>query len=105
MRKQIIFYLIIIQCFVFTLSSVNAKDSNSSSNTHKINIIASPNWVHPKLRKNHKGYSKLKMQKQFSSIWQYSTNRQSGKIVGGGTTKYKDYKPFYHPSSKYKIKN
>ena len=105
--KNIKLFLVLIICFIFSISSLSAKNSKavqnklSPSNNSKIKIIASPNWVHPNLRENHKGYSKIEMQKQYSSIWQHSLNRQSGNIKGGGTTQYYDYVPFYHPSQKY----
>ena len=109
MNKKMMLFLIFIIFLFIILPTVNAmdsknnqinKNSNSSSNTYKVKTISSPNWVHPNLRKNHEGYTRLKVQKQFSPMWQYSTNRQSGNIMGGGTTKYKDYTPFYHPSPK-----
>ncbi len=42
----------------------------------------------------------IKTQRKFSPFWQYSTNKPSGNIKGGGTTKYEDYEPFYNPSQK-----
>lgn len=100
MAKNIIFILLYFVYYLFVLSSVYAMNPNKNSNISKIKNISSPNWVHPNLRKNHPGYEKIRTQKQFSSIWQHNTNRQSGNIKGGGTTKYKNYTPFYHPSQK-----
>ena len=106
MAKNIIFILLYFIYSLFVLSSVYAMNPNNKKNrsVSKIQNISSPNWVHPNLRKNHQGYEKLKAQKTYSPIWQYNTNRPSGNIKGGGTTKYKDYTPFYHPSHKYKKK-
>ena len=109
MKKTFLCFLILIVFLIFISPAVYARDSKNSQNnknpdsssyTYKIKTISSPNWVHPNLRKNYKGYPKQRIQKQFSPMWQHSTNRQSGNIMGGGTTKYKDYAPFYHPSQK-----
>lgn len=112
MAKNIIIILLYIISFYSPTPVVHAMDPMSQkSHRGKENrknfakIISSPNWVHPNLRQNHQGYKSIKIQKQFSTMWQYSTNRQSGNIKGGGTTKYKDYEPFYIPSKVYKKKN
>ena len=57
----------------------------------------SPDWVHPKMRKNYPGYEEKKRKKKNSPMWKYSTNRPTGNIRGGGTTEYKDYRPFFTP--------
>jgi hypothetical protein len=99
----------IIIIFFFTFQLADAKDSiknpnnfntKNSTGTQKIKIIASPNWVHPSLRRNNAGYKKLIEQKKLSPMWRHTTNRPSGNIIGGGTTKYNDYKPFFIPSQK-----
>lgn len=109
MKKNFIYVFMLILFFIsYEASAMDSKvgrvdnNSNFSSKANKIKIISSPNWIHPNLRKNYQGYTDLKIQKRLSPMWQYSTNRQSGNIKGGGTTKYKDYKPFYRPSSKIK---
>ncbi|MCD4744173.1 MAG: hypothetical protein K8R67_17060 [Desulfobacteraceae bacterium] len=84
------------------MSPKNNRDKKNSRKFQK--TLSSPNWVHPNLRQSYKGYENMRTQKQFSTIWQYSTNRQSGNIKGGGTTKYSDYEPFYIPSKVYKKK-
>ena len=104
MAKNILFILLYFACSNFAFSSVYAMNSNKANNVSKVQNISSPNWVHPDLRKNHQGYEKIKVQKEYSPVWQHNTNRPSGNIKGGGTTKYKDYTPFYHPSLKYKKK-
>ncbi len=104
MKKITKFFIFIIVCIFLIIeltNSVNAKvvkNTKLSKNYNKVRITGSPNWVHPKLRNKYKGYKKLYTQKQSSLIWQYSTNRQSGNIKGGGTTQYKDYKPYYYPA-------
>jgi len=91
---KILFYLFLV---IFSFSGVHAKNQSDSRDS-RVKNLGSPNWVHPSLRKNYKGYEKRKLQKQSSSVWQHSTNRPSGNIKGGGTTQYKDYTPFYTPS-------
>jgi hypothetical protein len=105
MTKNIIFVLILLfynftQPLVFAMEP-KKNQRNSNNNKSKIKILSTPNWVHPNLRESHKGYAKFKEQKQMSHLWQYSTNRQSGNIKGGGTTNYNDYTPFYHPSQRH----
>lgn len=56
-----------------------------------------PNWVHPANRQAYPGYEKLKQNKRTGRDWQYSTNRATGNIRGGGTTEYEDYRPLYPP--------
>lgn len=104
MAKNILFVLLYFLCSNFVLSPVYAMNPNKDTSGSKVQNISSPNWVHPNLRNNHQGYEKIKDQKKYSTSWQHNTNRQSGNIIGGGTTKYNDYKPFYHPSLKYKKK-
>jgi len=97
-----IFFLIGCILFVFVDESFG-KDGlikNNESGAGKTTILASPNWVHPKLREKSEGYKRIKEQKQSSPMWKYSTNRPSGNIKGGGTTQYNDYTPFYNPSPK-----
>ncbi len=107
MFKNIIFTSILFY-FICKLSVVFAVEPNNKNNTDKSKIkknISVSNWVHPELRESYKGYTKFKEQKEHSPMWQYSTNRQSGNIKGGGAIKYNDYRPFYHPSMKIKKKN
>ncbi|ACN14479.1 hypothetical protein HRM2_13700 [Desulforapulum autotrophicum HRM2] len=63
----------------------------------KIKHLPHPNWVHPAKRNTYPGYEQLKQNKKTGNDWQYSTNRATGNIRGGGTTAYKDYRPLYTP--------
>ncbi|MCK5542034.1 MAG: hypothetical protein KAI40_05025 [Desulfobacterales bacterium] len=104
MTKNIIIILILL-LFIYSLSTVYAMgpiDNRDNNNYKKSKFKSSStlNWVHPNLRESYKGYTKLKLQKQLSPMWQHTTNRPSGNIKGGGTTKYEDYTPFYNPSQK-----
>ncbi len=106
MFKNLIFTFIFI-FFICKLSIAFAVEPDNKINNglSKIkNNTSSSSWVHQKLRGSYKGYTKLKDQKRYSPMWQYSVNRQSGNIKGGGTTKYKDYTPVYHPSMEIKKK-
>lgn len=60
--------------------------------------LPNPNWVHPAERAKYPGYERQKQDKQTDRDWRYLTNRPNGNIRGGGTTEYKDYRPFYTPA-------
>ena len=106
MTKSIIFIFILFS-ISYTLPVVYAMDPADNRDNKKVKFQPSStlNWVHPKIRESYKGYEKFKIQQQLSPMWQYSTNRPSGNIKGGGTTKYQDYTPFYSPSQKSIKKN
>ena len=41
------------------------------------------------------GYEKVKQQKQNGKTWKFNTNRDGGNTLGGGNTKWRDYKLLY----------
>ncbi|MCP3899921.1 MAG: hypothetical protein GY707_09445 [Desulfobacteraceae bacterium] len=90
-----IFFLVCIVPAVYAIEPSNTTNNKKSKIKKNVPNV---NWVHPSLRESYQGYAKFKEQKQYSPMWKYSTNRQSGNIKGGGTIKYNDYTPFYHPS-------
>lgn len=55
-------------------------------------ILTNPDWVPPVNRSKYPGYQILEDAKGTSESWKYSTNRPGGKIKGGGTVKYRDYR-------------
>lgn len=55
-------------------------------------ILTNPDWVPPVNRNKYPGYQIMEDAKSNSEIWKYSTNRPGGKIKGGGTVKYRDYR-------------
>lgn len=55
-------------------------------------ILTNPDWVPPVNRNKYPGYQLMEDAKKNSEIWKYSTNRPGGKIKGGGTVKYRDYR-------------
>ena len=80
-------FLVILLCG--PAQTARAADANPARQ------VPSPDWTHPKMRKEYNGYKKIKEKK--SSVWQYKTNRRGGNVRGGGTTEYEDYRPFYQP--------
>lgn len=55
-------------------------------------IMTNPDWVPPVNRDKYPGYRIMEESKKDSSSWKHSTNRPGGKIKGGGTVKYRDYR-------------
>lgn len=55
-------------------------------------VLTNPDWVPPVNREKYPGYQIHEDARKNSQSWKYSTNRPGGKIKGGGTVKYLDYR-------------